>query len=156
MKLGMEIDVSREKVRVWRALKWLTEKGSEPRKVVLAAKAEDGFQAWQMLNQSFERYLADRQGTLMADFSSMAAHKAKSPKETRGLITEMERKMRIVEDITGIPIRDDHAKSVLVGFLDIQTRAQTASKFGQSTTFFELKSAVMEFANSMGGQNPCN
>ena len=59
-----------------------------------------------------------------------------------------------MEDITGIPIRDDHAKSVLVGFLDPQTRAQIASKFGQTTTFMELKSAVMGFANSMGGPEP--
>ena len=54
----MPIDVDREKVKVWRALKLLTKKGSEARKIVTSARGENGFEAWQMLSQAFEPYEA--------------------------------------------------------------------------------------------------
>ena len=88
-----------------------------------------------MLSQAFEPYLASRQGALLAEFSGMAAKPTKTPKDSRALMTELERKMRVIEDITGVFIADDHAKSVLVGLLDPVTRTQTAAKHGQSVRF---------------------
>ena len=80
MELRIPMDVDREQVKVWRALKWLTKKGSEARKVVMSAKGENRFEAWHMLSQAFEPYLASRQGALMADFSGMAARLEKAQK----------------------------------------------------------------------------
>ena len=91
MEFNIPIEADREKVKVWPALKWLTKKGSEARKVVMPAKREDGFEAWQMLSQAFEPYLASRQGSLLADFSGMAAKLAKTPKDARALVMEIER-----------------------------------------------------------------
>lgn len=135
-------------------LKWLTKKESEATKVIMSAKAENGFEAWQMLSQAFEPYLASRQGSLMADFSGMAAKLAKAPKDTRVLMTELERKMRVIEDITGVTISDDHTKSVLVGLLDPVTRTQIAARHGQNIKFAELNATVLEFVTRVGGPEP--
>ena len=45
--------------------------------------------------------LAARQGIVMAELSGMVARPAKSPGETSALLTEMDRKMKLVEDVTG-------------------------------------------------------
>ena len=54
IELNIPIEPDREKVKVWRALKWLTKKGSEARKVVMSANGEDGVEAWQLLSPAFE------------------------------------------------------------------------------------------------------
>ena len=85
-ELGIPIDVDREKVKVWRALKLLTKKGSEARKIVTSARGENGFEAWQMLSQAFEPYLASRRGASIADLSGMAAKLAKKNTQTSRLL----------------------------------------------------------------------
>ena len=47
--------------------------------------------------------------------------------------------MKKVEDITDIPVDDNHAKSILIGILDPTTRQHTAMKHGQNVKFEELK-----------------
>ena len=134
---------------VWRLLKRITD--GEAKKVVMSVKNEDGLRAWQKLKQRFEPGLAARQGIVMAEFSGMVARPAKNTSETVALITEMDRKMKLVEDISGEEVSDMHAKSVLVGILDPMTRQHTAMSHGKA--FNELKKIVQEFANnSMSGQ----
>ena len=41
-----------------------------------------------------------------------------TPGETIALLTEMNRKMKLVEDVTGEEVSEMHARSVLVGILD--------------------------------------
>ena len=48
----------------------------------------------------------------------MAARPAKSSGETTALLTEMDRKMKLVEDVTREEVSEMHARSVLVGILD--------------------------------------
>ena len=73
------------------------------------------FRAWQRLKQRFEPGLAARQRIVMAEFSGMVARVAKSPGETDALLTEMDRKMKLVEDVTVERVSEMHARSVLVG-----------------------------------------
>ena len=49
------------------------------------------------------------------DFSGMVASPAKTTEETRNLITEMERKMKMVDDFAGEEVTENHPKSVVVG-----------------------------------------
>ena len=56
----------------------------------------------------------------------MVARPAKSLGETVALLTEMDRKMNLVEDVTGEEVSEMHARSVLVGILDPVTRQHTA------------------------------
>ena len=63
-------------------------------------------------------------------------------------MTELERRIRIAEDITGNPVGDSHVKSILASILDPTTRAHTSAYQGVGTSYQELKRAVLEFANN--------
>eukprot|EP00973_Karenia_brevis_P061043 8488511-Karenia_brevis.AAC.1 len=62
----------------------------------------------------------------------MVARPGKNPGETKVLITEMERKIKMVDEI-GVQISETHAKSVLIGILDPETRKHTATSHGRGT-----------------------
>ena len=96
----------------------------------MSVKNEDGFKAWQKLHMHFGPSLSAKQGMALADFSGMVAKPATKPGETKSLITELERRMKMVEEVTGELISDNHAKSVLVGILDPMTRQPTAMHHG--------------------------
>ena len=77
----------------------------------MSIKEEDGFRAWQRLKQRLEPGVT---------------RPAKSPGETTAQLTEMDRKMKLVEDVTGEEVSEMQAWSVLVGNLDLVTRQHTA------------------------------
>jgi hypothetical protein len=139
--------VTSDELQVWRALKTLTT--GEARKVVTSIKTENGYRAWQKLHMRFGPSLSCKQGMVLMEFSAMVAKPAKTPDETRNLITEMERKIKLVEDVTGEEISENHAKSVLVGILDPLTRQHTAMYHGKKATTEQLKKVVLEFANNV-------
>ena len=141
--------VTGDSVAVWRALKALTE--SEARKVVTNVRSEDGFRAWQKLHMRFGPSLAAKQGLVLAELSGMITKPAKNPSETRNLVTELERKVKTVEDITGEEVSDGHIKSVLVGILDPMTKQHTAMHHGCKHTAEDLKRVVLEFVNNVAG-----
>ena len=65
--------------------------------------------------------------------------------------TEMDGKMKLVEDVTGEEVSEMHARSVLVGILDPVIRQHTAMNHSKSCEV--LKKIVQEFAtNSTTGQ----
>ena len=136
-----------EVTKLYRALKGLTD--GEARNVLEGAHKEDGFEAWQMLVRRFEPGVAVKEGMAMAEFSGMILKPAKAIDETRILVTEMERKMRLAEEFCGT-ITDNHAKSVLAGILDKATKQHTSNFQGSQHTFQAFKNAVLEFANSTG------
>ena len=92
----------------------------------MSVKNEDGFKAWQKLYMVFGPSLQAKQGMAPPDFSGMVAKPATKPGETKSLITEVERRMKMVEEVTGELISDNPAKSVLVGILHPMTRQHTA------------------------------
>jgi hypothetical protein len=143
--------VKEDTTQLWRALKRVTE--GESRKVVTSTKGEDGFKAWFALNRRFEPSVAARHGVVMADFTSMVGRPAKTPGELQTLITEIGRKIKMIEDITGEAVPDMMSKSVLLGILDPLTRQHTAASHSQNFTKLRLK--VLEFAGNaipMGGK----
>ena len=141
------IKVRGDKTQIWRALKNLTD--GEARKVVTSVRSENGFRAWQKLHMRFGPSLSSKQGLVLMELGGMVAKPAKSPAETRALITEMEQKIKLVEEITGEDVSDNHAKSVLVGILDPTTRQHTAMHHGSKTTCDQLKRVVLEFVNNV-------
>ena len=54
--------------------------------------------------------------------------------------------MKLVEDVTGEEVSEMHARSVLVGILDLVTRQHTA--MNHSKSYEALKKIVQEFANN--------
>ena len=84
-------------------------------------------------------------GQAMQEFSDMLKKPAHVPEETPILITELLMKMQRLEDISGHPVDDVHAKSILVGILDPVTKQLTAREHHKK--FEELKKIVLETAN---------
>ena len=153
------VDAKGEKANVYRALKALT--SGEAKTVVQGVREEDGYLAWRALHQRFGPSVAARQGKVMCDLSQMVAKPAKNPAETRTLVSELERRIRVAEDITGDALGDGHIKSILASILDPTTRAHTSAFQGVSSSYQELKRAVLEFANNtvankMDGPEPMN
>ena len=116
-------------------------------------KNEDGFKAWQKLHTHSGPSLSAKQGMAFADFSGMVAKPATKPGETKSLITELERRMKMVEEVTGELISDNHTKSVLVGILDPMTRQHTAMHHGGNTGHEKLKRVVLDFTNNVAGSD---
>ena len=104
--------VMEEHINLWRLLRRITD--GKSKKVVMSVKDEDGFRAWQRLKQRIEPGLAARQGIVMAEFSGMVDRLANSPGETIALLTEMDRKMKLVEDVTGEEV-SEMARAVSTG-----------------------------------------
>ena len=139
--------VREDQIQIWRALKNLTD--GEGRKVVTSVRSENGFRAWQKLHMRFGPSLSSKQGLVLMELSGMVAKPAKNPSETRVLLTEMEQRIKVVEDVTGEDVSENHAKSILVGILDPTTRQHTAMHHGSKTTCDELKKVVLEFINNV-------
>ena len=131
-------------VQVWRALKGLTT--GVAKTVIISVGAEDGFEAWRRLHMQCEPKLVIRQGQVLADFAAKVSRPAKSIAETRELLTELERRMKMVRDMTEQGISDMHERSVLIGILDPQTRQHTA--YRQADPFEQFKNSVLEFVNA--------
>ena len=140
--------VTTDAIQIWRALK-ATTKG-EARKVINAVQHQNGYEAWQRLVQRFETGLEARQGEALAEFSGMIRRPAKNTEETKSLITEMDEKKNMVEEMTGSPVGEQHAKSILLGILDPITRQNTAASQGKET-YEGLKKIVLEFVNYARG-----
>lgn len=69
---------------------------------------------------------ASRHGMVLADLSGMVAKPARTPGETRTQVMELDRRVKVAEDVTGEPISENHSKSILVGILAPLMRQHTA------------------------------
>ena len=130
---------------VWRFLKQMTD--GEARKVVTGVTC--GYEAWSKLHRRFGPSLAAKQGMVLNDLVAMVQKPAKSPSETKGLVTELERRVKMAEDVTKNTMDDNHLKSILVALLDPLTRQHTTMHQGADTTYDMLKRYVLEFANNV-------
>ena len=76
---------------------------------------------------------------MAAAFSAMCKTQAKDVTELRTLLLELDEKKKAFEEIVGSPPQDLHAKSVLAGMLDAETRRHTINDQGAGVTFEELR-----------------
>ena len=136
--------IVKDRVPLWRALKKITE--GEARKVTMSTKNEDGFRAWYNLRHRFEPTIAAKQGSVLADFTGMVSKPAKTPGDVITMVTEMGRKVKYLEDVSGEELPPMMAKAVLIGILDLLTRQHTASV--QSLSYEKRKIKVVEFATN--------
>ena len=128
-------------------LKMYTESGSQARDIVVNTPENNGFVAWQRLFAHYQPELAAREGQALSNVLLMQTKRAKNQAELRGLIVELEGKVRICRELCGLDIEDNTMRSVLVGMLDPETRRHTTKYQGMDTTFETLKVEVLKFIN---------
>ena len=130
---------------LYRFLKRYT--GTEARRIVLGVSDDNGWEAWRKLNQQYEPGTVTREAQVLARYTNMVNRKAKTPKETKALMIELNERAKRVEEITGRPVEDRHAMSVISGILDPETSKHTAQYQGLKSNVETLKRKVMEFTN---------
>ena len=104
-------------------------------------KTENGYRAWQKLHMRFGPSLSCKQGMVLMEFSAMVAKPAKTPDETRNLITEMERKIKLVEDVTAGRFRPEEA-GVTRPFASHQGRKRQAAEMDTPRSYAEVASTT--------------
>ena len=95
---SLGVKVLSDSVQVWRALTGLT--SGVARTVVQSEMNEDGFEAWRRLHHQFEPKLVIKQCQILAEFAAVVMHPADGVTETRSFVTELERKMGLIRELT--------------------------------------------------------
>ena len=130
---------------LYRFLKRYT--GTEARRIILGVSDDNGFEAWRKLNQQFEPGTVTREAQVLAKYTNMVNRKAKTPKETKALMIELNERAKRVEEVTGRSVEDRHAMSVIAGILDPGTSKDTVQYQGLKSNVETLKRTVMDFTN---------
>ena len=143
---GFKDELLEESTKLWRFLKTVTE--GEPKDVVKSVEDENGFEAWHQLNSYVLAQIEALKGPVLAEVNSTIRNPAKDLKEMRSKVVELDKKMKLVKDVTGVPIDANHAKSVLIGAMDGDTRRHTAEHHSESYEVLKMK--VLNFANNAG------
>ena len=139
--------MANEGAALWRALKGLTEDGSDARRVVNGVHDEDGFRAWSKLNSTYGLQLSAKQGIIRSQFYALIGRR-KTPSETRSHLIEIDRMAKSVYEITGEELRDVEIKSVIVGALDPRTCEHTSHLHGDKYSLKELRASVSSIINN--------
>ena len=132
-------------IAVWRALKRITE--GIPLNLVLNVKNENGIRAWVKLAKHFLVSLDGQQGAALTELMHMSIKTADSPATTKRMLTEYESKVNFCEEITGRPLDTVHKKSVLLGFMDKETRRATVQYHGSDEK--ELFRQILLYVNGV-------
>ena len=88
-----------------------------------------------------------REAQVLNRYTSMITKKAKTPAETKKLLIELSERAKRVEEVTGKPVEERHAMSVMAGLLDPETAKHTAQYQGAKASIETLKRKVLEFIN---------
>ncbi len=141
-----------DRAEIWRALHGLTK--GEAKKVIESVGEDDGWAAWLRLNQHFTPGLEVFHGQVWADLSALTQKPAKTPEDTKRLITELCSRIKRVEDITGETVNHNQSKSILLAAMDPLTKRHTSSTHGTGKSFQELKNECLRFINENATVNP--
>jgi len=132
---------------LWRFLKRYT--AGEAKKVVCSAPNRNGWEAWRKLHLQYEPALVMREAVVMASFTNMVAKRAKTPSESKALLTELDERAKRVEEVTGEPIDNRHRMSVIMGVIDSESMKHASQFQGAKQRADILQRKVIEFANLM-------
>lgn len=138
-------EVRTDGAEIFRTLKALT--SDEAKKIVTSVQSEKGYEAWHKLVHHFNPGLADLQGKALSELSAMIIHRATSPSETKQKVTEVESKIKHAEEIICESKSGVHPESILLGFIDPLTRANTVKPQGADTLFEPFKREVLMFCD---------
>ena len=94
------------------------------------------------LKEKHELMMEEIIQTAQKEFSSIRAQLTKNPEKTCGLIEELERRMKMVEDFTGEEVNKNQEKSVFVGII------AGTMHHGSKASCEQLKKVILEFMNN--------
>ena len=134
-------------------LKMYTEPGTHARDIVMNTQKKSGFMAWQRLFAHYQPELAAREGQALSNVLMMQTRRAKNQAELRGLVVELEGKVRVCKDLCGIDVEENILRSVLAGMLDAETRLHTTRYHGMDTPYETLRIEVLKFINATSMDN---
>ena len=86
----------------------------------------------------------------MQAFTGMITHRAKTAKESRRLIAEMEQRAKRIEEVTGKPIEIRHAMSMLQGVVNWETMKHTNQYIKDGSDFSDytlLRAKILQSVN---------
>ena len=134
-------------------LKTGTEVGTQAREIVANTQKKNGFLAWQRLFAHYQPELAAREAHTFNSVLGMMNKKAKNKTEVRGMIVELEGKVRICKEMCGIEVDNNTLRGVLAAMLDPETRIHTSKYLGMDVSFDTLKTEVLKFVNATSGED---
>ena len=73
----------------------------EPKRIVTSTEEGNGLEAWRRLVGYYDPSLVVQQGQVLSEFGAMATRRAKNAAELKGVLIEMEEKMKRVHDVVG-------------------------------------------------------
>ena len=86
-----------------------------------------------------------KKGQALADVYLMTAKRAKNPKETRSMMTELECKRKIAERLQVEKIADETLVPILLAFMDDETIQKTTDMVEEG--YVAIKNAVLKYVN---------
>ena len=101
--------------------------GGQAERIVRGVDLKRGLEAWRKLCQWFERRIDDRGIQAQVDLMIMAGKKAKSAKETKELLVELDERLRRIEECGKIS-DFEQVKTILVMFMDEETKRHTVKE----------------------------
>ena len=119
----------------------------EPKRIVTSTEEGNGLEAWRRLVGYYDPSLVVQQGQVLSEFGALATKKAKNPAELKGVLIEMEEKMKRVYDVCGRKVDDMHAKSILIAVMDDDTKRYIAPHLHLQFDGLVLK--IKEYINMM-------
>ena len=117
----------------------------EARRIITGVNKDNRFEAWRRLHQQYEQGSAMKEAVARSQFTGMVNKRAKTLKETRAWMVELEDKANKIEEFIEETIEEGHYKSVIAGMIDLETLKQTAEY--QEGGLAKFKRKVMEFVN---------
>ena len=84
--------------RSWRSSKAVT--SGNARTVIQSVEGKDGLEAWKRVHHQHEPKVVINRGPVFAEFAAIITKAAHSIAETRDFITELDKKMKIIRELT--------------------------------------------------------
>ena len=131
---------------LYRFLKKFT--GDQILRIIENVLDDNGFEAWRQLELHCEPSVGVKEAQVLMSYTNMSATRAKSPKELKKLMAEMERRENRLTEVTGQPISVLHSKSILQNMIDVDTMKHCAQYITVGTDrkeYANLKSKIIEF-----------
>ena len=109
---------------------------------------DNGFEVWRLLGIRYEPQVGMKRLKELFELTTLQNKRCKNPAETATLITEIDRRKRVISDIGGKASDDDVCQNIVWAAMDSTTRAHVTGKLDMNTVgYAELRQVVQSYCN---------